>query len=147
MGIAGLIILAFVFGLGVFVGMKRANFSFQWADEYHRNFGGPQGGFLGDFFGTDRESANANGSFGQIISIDQTAQTFTIKDAGNVEKNILVNSQTIIVFQKKNMKLSDLKISDNVVVVGEPNSSGQIVAELIRVMPYLNSQTQNAQQN
>ena len=33
LGIAGFIILVFVFGLGVFVGAKRADFSFQWADE------------------------------------------------------------------------------------------------------------------
>ena len=49
--IVGLIIFAFVFGLGLFVGTKKAEFSFRWADEYHRNFGGPQGGFLGNMMG------------------------------------------------------------------------------------------------
>lgn len=135
LAIAGLIILVFVFGMGVFVGMKRANFSFKWADQYHRNFGGPQNGFFGDFMGMDREFSNANGSFGQIIKIDPAGQTLTIKDVSNVEKNILLNNKTTIVFQRKNMKLSDLKLNDNVVVIGEPNSSGQIIAELIRVMP------------
>ncbi len=135
LGIACLIILAFVFGLGVFVGMKRADFSFRWADEYHRNFGGPQGGFFGDFMGTEKELPNANGSFGQIIKIDVTAGNLTIKDAGNVEKNILVNDKTTIIYQRKNIKLSDLKIGDNIVAVGEPNNSGQIKAWLIRVMP------------
>ncbi|MGA2418333.1 MAG: hypothetical protein ABSF55_03790 [Candidatus Staskawiczbacteria bacterium] len=136
LGIAGLIILAFVFGLGVFIGMKRADFSFQWAEEYHQNFGGPQGGIFGNFMGTDREFANANGSFGQIIKIDPATETLTIKDASNnVEKNILVSDKTTIVYQRKNIKLSDLKLNDSVVVIGDPNSSGQIQAELIRVMP------------
>ena len=135
LGITGLIILFFVFGLGVFTGMERANYSFKWADEYHRNFGGPQGGFFGDFMGMDREFTNANGSFGQIIKIDPTGNTLTIKDVSNVEKDILIGSKTTIIYQRKNIKLSDLKLNESVVVIGEPNSSGQIKAELIRVVP------------
>jgi hypothetical protein len=135
LGIAVTLILAFVFGLGVFVGSKRANFSFRWAEEYHRNFGGPQGGIFGNFMGMDREFANANGSFGQIIKIDTAGNSITINEPGNVEKNILADSDTTIVYQKKNIQLSELKINDSVVVIGEPNNSGQIHAELIRVMP------------
>lgn len=131
LGIAGLIILVFVFGLGVFVGTKKADFAFRWADEYHRNFGGPQGGFFGDMMGQDYTAAN--GVFGQIIKID--GQTLTIKGKDNVEKSILVSDKTSIVSQRKNIKLSDLKIDDNVVVIGDPNNNGQIQAELIRVMP------------
>jgi len=131
--IAGLIILVFVFSLGVFVGMKKADFSFKWADEYHRNFGGPRGGFLGDFMGTNREFANSNGVFGQIIKIDNGS--LTVKDRDNTEKIVLARDKTSIIYQRKNIKLSDLKIGDSIVVIGEPNSNGQIQAELIRVMP------------
>jgi len=131
LSIAVLIILAFVFGLGVFVGTKKADFSFRWADEYHRNFGGPQGGFFGDFMGN--EFTNGNGIYGQIITIN--GQILTIKGRDNVEKNILVSDKTTIIYQRKNIKLSDLKINNNVVVIGEPDNSGQIQAELIRVMP------------
>ena len=67
LSMAALIILVFVFGLGVFVGTKKADFSFRWADQYHRNFGGPQGGFLNDM--ASRQFADANGVFGQIIKI------------------------------------------------------------------------------
>lgn len=137
LGIAGLIALGFVFNLGVFVGARRANFSFRWADEYHRNFGGPQGGFFGDFIGTEKEFPNSSGSFGQIIRIDTSANTLTMKDASNVEKNILISKKTTIVYQRKNIGLFDLKINDSIVVIGEPNSTGQIEAVLIRVMPAL----------
>jgi hypothetical protein len=149
LGIAGLIILVFVFGLGVFVGCKRAEFSFRWAEAYHRNFAGPQEGFLGNFMGMMGEPANANGSFGQIIKIDLTAQTLTIKDAGNIEKNILVSNKTTIIYQRKSIKLSGLKLNDNVVVIGEPDDGGQIQAELIRLMPPLqaNSPSNNPPQN
>ena len=64
-----------------------------------------------------------------------------VKVYGNVEKNILTSARTSIVFQRKNIKILDLKLGDSVVVIGEPDNSGQIMAELIRVMP------QNFQQN
>ncbi len=130
-GMLGVIILTFVFGLGVFVGEKRAEFSFKWADEYHNNFGGPKGGFLGGMM--SQEFTEANGVFGQIIKVN--SQSLTIKGKDNVEKIILVTDKTIIVYQRKNIKLLELKVGDSAVVVGEPNNSGQIEAELIRVMP------------
>jgi hypothetical protein len=149
--LAGLAVISFIFCLGVFVGSQRAEFSFRWADEYHRNFGGPNGGLFGDFMGMDRQFANANGSFGQIIKIDPTAGsgqvTLTVKDHDNVEKIILTDSTTVIVYQRKNIKLSDLKIDENIVVIGEPNNAGQIQAKLIRVMPPLTPQAPSAQQN
>lgn len=134
LSIAGLIILVFVFSLGVFVGIKRADFSFRWADEYHRNFAGPQNGFFGDFENQNGEFTNSNGVFGQIINIDASG-SLTVKDRDNTEKIVLVSDKTSIIYQRKNIKLSDLKTGDSVVVIGEPNNNGQIQAELIRVMP------------
>lgn len=131
LSIVALIILVFVFGLGVFVGTKKADFSFRWAEQYHRNFGGPQGGFFNDMAG--RQFTDANGVFGQIIKID--GQTLTIKGKGNMETSILVSDKTSIVRQMNNIKLSDLKADDVVVVIGEPNDNGQIEAKLIRVLP------------
>jgi len=132
-GLSIFIIIAVVFSLGVFVGTERANFTFKWASEYHRNFGGPQGGFLGGMMG--QEFTESNGVFGQIIKID--GQILSIKGADNVEKNILIGEKTSIVYQKKNIKISELKIDDNVIAIGDPNDKGQIQAELIRVMPAL----------
>ena len=81
--IAGLIVLGFVFGLGVFVGDKRAEFSFQWADQYHRNFGGPQGGFFGEFVGMENGIPNSNGSYGKIINISNNILTVQDNDGDN----------------------------------------------------------------
>lgn len=137
LGMGCAIILVFVFGMGVFVGKSRANFSFRWAESYHRNFGGPQGGFLGNMMNDD--FTNANGVFGQIIKIDPSAGSgqanITIKGGDGIEKIILAGEETVIVRQMGNIKLSELKIGDTVIVIGEPNNSGQINAGLIRVMP------------
>ena len=134
-GLGCLVILILIFNMGVFVGTERANFAFKWADEYHRNFGGPQGGIFGDFIGSERGYANANGSYGQIIKIANNVITVKDNDGDNSEKTILAGDKTTIIFQRKDIKISDLKVGDNIIVIGEPDSNGQIQAELIRVMP------------
>src|SRR3989338_4980905 len=48
-GLAGFVILVLVFGAGVKVGTLKARYSYRWADNYHKNFAGPRGGFLGDW--------------------------------------------------------------------------------------------------
>jgi len=126
-----LIILVFVFCLGVMVGTERAEFSFGWAQSYHQNFGGPQEGFLGGMMG--KNFTDANGVYGQIVKIDGNILTVQGKD--NIEKNVLVNDDTTIVCQRQNIKLADLKINDNVVIIGDPIDGGQIQAGLIRIMP------------
>ena len=137
LSVAALVALCLAFGLGVFVGTKRADFSFRWAQQYHHNFGGPSGGFLNQISGSD--FANPNGVFGQIIKID--GQIITVESADKAEKSILVSDKTIIVMQRKNIKISDLDIDDNVVVIGSPNDNGQIQAKLIRIMPPLPQHT------
>jgi len=140
--LVGLIILVFVFGLGVFIGAKKAEFSFRWADQYHRNFAGPRTGFFGDFRGNG--FMNANGTFGQIIKIN--GSNLTVKDSrDNTEKIVSTTSKTMITFQRKTMKFSDLKIGDNIVVIGEPNEKGEISAALIRIMPPPPDESINAQ--
>lgn len=133
LGVAGLAALIFVFSLGLFVGARRADFSFRWAEAYHKNFAGPEGGFFENFKG--REFIEPNGVFGQIININ--GQILTIKGGNDVEKIVLIGDKTIIKFQNQNLKLSDLKIEENIVVIGSPNDNGQIEAILIRVMPLL----------
>lgn len=117
-GLGCLIIIALVFKIGVFVGQKKAEFSFMWGQNYHRNFG--------DFI-------DANGSFGQIIKI--SGPSLVVKDADGEERIVLVNNGTSIKYFRGEIKLSELKIGDNIVVIGDINKDGRIEAKLIRVMP------------
>jgi hypothetical protein len=124
--LAGVIIILFiVFGAGVFVGTKKADFSFRWAENYQRNFGGPR--------------FNGHGVFGQIIKIDTSTSTPTsslvINGRDNVEKIVLIKENTIINGFRNNIKPDDLKVDDYIVVIGDPNDAGQIEAKLIRLMP------------
>jgi len=130
-GIVILIILLLVFKAGTMVGIRKADFSCRWSDNYHRNFGGPKGGFWGGF--DDRNFMEANGTFGQIIKIE--GNVITIKDRQSTEKVILLDDKTAIRSMRNTLKLSDLKVDDNIVVIGEPNQAGQIAAKLIRLVP------------
>lgn len=132
----GLALLAGTFGLGLAVGYHKARFSYAWGENYHRNFGGPKGGFFGgDFLDgfSGRDLIDAHGVFGQIAKID--GSTLIIKGRDNVEKIVLVQDDTSIMSFRDAIKLADLKIDDNVMVIGEPDDQGRITAKFIRLMP------------
>lgn len=129
--LVGLLVFLFIFKLGLVVGFKKANFSYKWGENYHRNFAGPRQGFFRGF--SDREFIDAHGVFGQIIKIDDS--DLIIKGRDEIEKIVLVNEKTLIKSFRETIKLTDLKIDDYVVIIGEPNESGQIEAKFIRLVP------------
>jgi hypothetical protein len=130
-GLAAVLILLVGFKLGLVVGERKAEFSGQWGENYHRNFGGPKRGFMQEF--GDREFIDASGTFGQILKID--GNTLTVKGKDDVEKIILVTDKTVINRLRDKISLADLAANDSIVTIGEPNADGQIEAKLIRVMP------------
>ena len=135
--VASLILLLLVFRLGVFVGFEKARFSYKWSDNYYRNFDGPRNNFNEMMpspfsFNGDR-FMNAHGVFGEIIKVD--TNSIVIKDKNNIEKVVSIGSDTSIREFKKDIKITDLKINDKVVVIGEPDSTGNIIAKFIRILP------------
>ena len=130
-GLIGFIVLFLTFGAGVKVGALKARYSYKWAENYHKNFGGPKSGFInnwrrfpvGDFI-------NGHGSFGEIIEIKDSS--FVIKGRENIEKVVIINKDTVITKSRETIK-DGLKVGDNVVIIGSPNEAGQIEAKLIRI--------------
>ncbi|MDP2708710.1 MAG: hypothetical protein Q8O93_01485 [bacterium] len=131
--IAAIVALTFVFAAGVFVGQVKERFSNRWEKNYYGNIMGPGRRGLMDF---NRRGFNGHSGFGQIIKIE--GNNLVVKDQGNVEKIILVSEQTAIIRDFQNIKISDLKVDDQLVVIGRPNDQGQIEAKLIRVVPAQN---------
>lgn len=130
--LAAIVVLVFVFSLGVFVGHEKARFSQRWGENYYRNIMGPGGPGMMDF---NRPNFNPHGGLGQIIKID--GGNLVIKDQANVEKTILVTDKTVIIKNDQNIKIADLKVDDKIVAIGRPNDQGQIEPKLIRVLPEL----------
>jgi len=124
------LILVFVFSLGVLVGHERARFSVRFGENYYNNIMGPGGPGMMNF---GRPQFNARGAFSQIIKIE--GNNIVVKGQNNAEKIITVNEKTVIREFDQDLKIGDLKVDENIVVIGVPNEQGQIEAKLIRVMP------------
>ena len=130
-GLAGFVVLMLVFGAGVKVGALKAQYSYKWAETYHKNFGGPRGGFLGDWRRFPAgDFINGHGAFGEIIELNDSG--FVIKGREDVEKIIIISEETTITKGRETIK-DGLKVGDRVVIIGAPNNEGQIEAKLIRV--------------
>jgi hypothetical protein len=130
----GLALLVGIFSIGMAVGYRKARFSYAWGENYHRNFGGPREGFLGnirDFGGGD--FIEGHGAFGQIVKVDN--QMIILKGRDNIERIILVKDDTSLERFRDSISLDDLKADDYIIVLGSPNDLGQIEAKFIRVMP------------
>lgn len=126
--IGGLILLLLTFELGVMVGFRGADFSCNMDKNYSRNFGGM------DFGSPGKERFDgAHGIFGQIIKIDPNS--IIIKDVDSSEKVIAINDNVTIKKLKESIKISDLKVDDRIVVIGNPNENGEVEAKLIRWIP------------
>lgn len=128
-----LILLCLSFSVGYKVGHRKAAFSYKWSENYHKLFGGPKKGFgLKIGLGKD-DLLEANGAIGTVIKIEN--DNFIIKGKDNVERSIRLLSETVIRKGRSDIKPSDLKIDDQVVVIGSASSTGQIEAKMIRVFP------------
>jgi hypothetical protein len=132
-GLAGFVIIVLIFSAGMFVGGMKARFSYQWAESYHQNFAGPRGGFFGDWraLPSPGDFIESHGTFGEIIKINDS--DFVVKGQSDVEKVILITEGTIIQKGKDTIKKVELKVGDQIVIIGSPNEEGQIDAKLIRV--------------
>jgi hypothetical protein len=124
----GVVIIALlIFSAGVTVGFHKASFGQAWEENYEHNFGMRSTNPLFDNF------PNASGAIGKIIKI--ALPTIIVQDKDNTEKVVLINDDTKIQKIKELVTLNDLTIDDFIVVIGNPNSQGQIEAKFIRIMP------------
>lgn len=132
-----LVILAGFAG-GVAVGLKKARFSYRWGENYERNFIGPRmekgqpgftRGMMRNFEG--RDFRNPHGLSGTIISISDN--NLVVKDKDNKENTVAVTEKTIIKSGRDDIKISDLKNDEQVVIMGQPGDNGVVNADLIRV--------------
>ena len=131
-----LFIIFLVFQAGMIAGFRKASFGRNWGDNYTKNFGSPHRGFkmMGEEFGDFGNLPNAHGAIGKIIKVElPSIVVFDNKD--QTEKIIIIDDKTEIRKMRDIVSVNELKIDDNIVVIGTPNSSGQIEARLIRFIP------------
>jgi len=131
-----LIVILISFGVGVFVGYHKAQFSYAWSENYHRHFGGPPEGIFGFTSpgSPPPEFMNAHGTFGSVLSVDVGSSTITIEGQDKMEKTMSITSSTILREDRETILLGNIPVGSQIVVIGEPDSQGQIEARLVRVL-------------
>ncbi len=153
--VVGFFLIVFIsFAGGVVVGLHKAKFSYQWGQNYEKNFmGSVRGGgrekeaggcvekMLGGCMGggikdmprkiEGKNFRNAHGLAGTIISISDN--NLIVKDRDNKESTITTTDKTLIKRGMDDFKIVDIKANDQIVVMGTPNDQGVVMAELIRV--------------
>lgn len=129
-GIGAVVVFLFVLQAGMFIGYKKASFSYLLGDNYHNTFG-PRGGSM---MGFPRGGfSGAHGVIGKIVKAD--SGTLVIEGQDKIEKIVLIKENTVIMSLRNAIKPTDLKVDDFIVVMGSPDDKGQIEAKLIRIMP------------
>lgn len=132
LGILITVIALLIFQAGVFVGYKKASFSFRAGDNFYRTFG--EHGFQQKLPGMGMmDPTNAHGTIGTVASI--LLPKVIIADRDGVEKTVLVDNKTDLRRFRDSIKPEDLKTGEMIMVIGEPNDNGQIEARLVRIMP------------
>lgn len=125
-----IVVLGILF-VGMNIGERRARFAGQFGQNYERNFLGPRGNMMGGgYFGM--MTPGGHGAIGNILSIN--LPQIIINGPDNLEKTILISASTTVRQFQQNIQSSDLKVGDSVVIIGNPNNSGQIEAQFIRIM-------------
>jgi hypothetical protein len=113
--LCSLLVLVIVFGAGMLAGLEKAEFSQHWQTGYY-----------------PRMVLNAHGVAGPVIRVNQ--DSLVIEDRDGSEKTALVSPDTTIKEDGNTIGISQVKLNDQVVVIGSPDDQGEVKASIIRVM-------------
>lgn len=130
--LAAVALALLIFQAGVMAGYHKARFGMGYGDSFHREFIDPHRSDMGKgFFGEG--IPGGHGAVGEIISIN--LPQFVVAGSDNLEKTIRIASTTHIREFQNELPASGLMVGSTVVVLGVPNTNGQIDAKLVRVLP------------
>lgn len=138
-GILIFIFVIMIFEAGVFIGYRKAAFSFQMGNNYYHAFGQKNNQFVEGLYG--RDLPGGNGAVGKIVRI--SLPTIVVASPDGVEKDVIVGTSTVFRRFRDTVSISDLKVDDFIVVIGSPNSLGRVEAKFIRVMPAFDNDADN----
>jgi len=138
-GLTVFVVLLWVFQLGIGVGYRKAYFSGRAGDNFRLIFGGhPQNRvstppFKVSFSTMEQGVFSGYGTMGTIISIN--LPRFALETPENIERSVLIGEKTVIRKYRDSLRPEDLRLEDNVVIIGSPSQNGEIEARLIRYLP------------
>jgi len=130
----GFACIAFIiFWAGMAVGYKKAMFSYRWHSNYAQQFAQNGSPFALPSDSDEDNMPNPHGAFGMIVSVH--LPTMMIKGPVEAEKTIIITNDTTVRDIHNQAASTTLINGQNVVVIGEPDDQGRIVASFIRILP------------
>ena len=137
-GVCITLVIICIFEIGVMVGYHESSYSSRWGENYTRNFGGGPMGMNGL---PDAGQPMPDGIMGKIVSITHATASSTelaISGSQHPEEKVLIASDTIIRDHQNTLSPASLSVDEEVVVLGSPDTNGEIVAKLVRIIPTQN---------
>ena len=81
----------------------------------------------------DRDLPGGNGAVGKIVRID--TESIVVATPDNIEKTVKISKDTLIRRFRDEVTLKELKVGDQIVVLGSQNDKAEVEAKLIRLLP------------
>ena len=135
-GIIAAIIVVFLAGESF--GYRRAEFSYNFGENYNRMFEGRGMKPVGPLpFPQDNMFTNVHGAYGTIVKV--ALPTIVIAGDDGIEKTVIINNNSIIKEFRNSISSTTIRVGDMITVLGSPNENGQILATLIRIIPQATS--------
>jgi len=85
------------------------------------------GGIREDFF------TNSGSVVGDVVSVSE--KEIVVLGRDSVEKQVVLNEKTKIMKAREQILLKDIITGESVIVFGKSGESGEIMANLIRIVP------------
>ncbi|MFA4999422.1 MAG: hypothetical protein WC519_01710 [Parcubacteria group bacterium] len=133
-GVGIFIGILIVLQLGIRIGYRKASTSYRAGDNFRMIFGGQMSGRAFMAPPAPDSFFSAHGATGTIIGIN--LPRIAIETPENVERSVLITDKTEIKKLRDSIKPEELRMEDKIVVIGSPNSPGEIEARLIRYLPF-----------
>ncbi|MDR3581727.1 MAG: hypothetical protein P4L67_00430 [Candidatus Pacebacteria bacterium] len=131
--IGGLVVLLLMFGGGMAVGYQRGIFSSHFGEDYYMNFRGGSVSGGGVMMLGGPPPINQHGTAGTVMDVDASNTRILAIDQDGDEESIAVDGNTMIRKVNETVSLMSINPGDQIVVIGEPNGSGQILARFVRI--------------
>lgn len=133
-GICVAIIALIILQAGITIGERRAKFAGRFGDSFERNFRNPrEGGFMRGTMPGGSDMPGGHGAVGQIVSI--ALPQIVVAGPDNLEKTVKISDSTEIREFRNTVQADKLKVGDFIVVLGIPNTTGEVDAKLVRLLP------------
>lgn len=128
--LSGLLVVLLVFQAGIYVGFRKAAFSYDWNMAYFRGTDDPHS-ILAPFM-RDADDLNPHGAVGEIVRV--ALPTIMVKGDSAAEEIVTISPTTTIRYAHMPATTTDLRSGQNVVVIGVPDENGRIEAVFVRIL-------------